>query len=181
MNGSNFLTIILAILVLSMIGFLLYTIYINAQGQGTFYVIFAIIAIVTTGFIIYLMYNNEPGRKSQHKSQGSNSSSGSSSSASSGPSDTNFVKINSTLDSEHQDLFDTLDKVYETSKAHFETEKKLFDEGKAKLCSGHSNVSNMWIDHDNDHNHLLDLINQLKQAWIDHIQQYDKPHFHWTS
>ena len=131
--------------------------------------IIAIIVAITTGFIVYFMYQNEKQKPTQSLTELRPITNNS------------FSKINGTLEAEHEGIMNALDSVYNLSKNHYDTEKRMFIQGQEKLCSGHSDVTGMWTEHDNAHSNLLEQINQLKQQFINHIENYDKPHFHWTS
>lgn len=93
---------------------------------------------------------------------------------------TSFAKINETLDAEHQGMFDALDTFYNAAIKHWDTEKKLFQEGQSRVSENHPDISGMWQEHDKQHAGLIDRIVQIKQDITAHIENYDKPQFHWT-
>lgn len=172
MNSVRFLIILISALVIIIVGFLVYTKCARSQiNNTTLYMVIGVIVAAATGFIIYLMYKNE-------KPQSQNIIPISTSTENV---DSSFAKITDSIDTEHQDIINALDSVYNLSRSHYDTEKALFTTGKTKLCSGHSDVTRMWTEHDQDHSSLLDKVIQLKKDFISHVENYDKPHFHWVT
>lgn len=172
MNSVRFLTILIIALAIIIVGFLVYTKCARSQiNNTTLYMVIGVIVAAATGFIIYLMYKNEKPRTTQNITPISTST----------ENDSSFAKITDSIDTEHQEIMNALDSVYNLSKSHGDTERTLFTTGKTKLCSGHSDVTRMWTEHDQDHSSLLDKVIQLKKDFISHIENYDKPHFHWVT
>jgi|TARA_B100001964_G_scaffold131522_1_gene145323 hypothetical protein len=96
------------------------------------------------------------------------------------PNNTQFSKINSTLDNEHSDIFKAIDHLYSVCDKHWKTEDKMYNEGKLKMPPNHINVSKDWETHRQEHIKLLDGIKQMKQGIITHIKEQDLQHFHWA-
>jgi hypothetical protein len=135
-----------------------------------------------------------------------------------------FVKINDELDNEHIAMFDALaelrllyqsksaddelqksvDKIYNLSKKHWDTEDRYFKVGSYHQSGGHNDTAQNINEHIAAHNNNLDRIANLKQlisqtksvdenkilGEIDaivniiheHIQIMDAPHFmHWVN
>lgn len=91
-----------------------------------------------------------------------------------------FNKINPVLDSEHDDILNAIDVLYDACDKHWRTEDGLYEEGLAKMPSWHQDVKKEWKQHQTTHRQLLDNIKKMKGQIIDHINTVDTRHFHWT-
>jgi DNA-binding transcriptional regulator YbjK len=86
----------------------------------------------------------------------------------------------SQLDREHQEMADALDKFYQLAIAHWQSEEKLYQEGKMRLPSNHPHdVATLWKEHNAQHQEFIARIKKMQQDLIDHIKVYDIPHFHY--
>ena len=93
---------------------------------------------------------------------------------------TSFRKINKKLDKEHNDIFKAIDKLYELCEKHWNTEEKMYKDGRKKMPKSHDNVTKIWKSHNNEHKIMLKQIADMKKNIIKHIQEQDAQHFHWT-
>jgi hypothetical protein len=93
---------------------------------------------------------------------------------------TKFVKINKILDNEHDNMFKTIDTLYNICYRHWKTEEKMYKKGLAKLPDEHDNVKKLWKSHEQEHKNLLKQIKDMKKNIIKHIKERDSKHFHWT-
>jgi len=82
------------------------------------------------------------------------------------------------LDDEHYDMFKSLDEFHQHCKKHWDTEAKLFQEGKKRMPKSHKNIDESWKEHDDQHKKFIARIVQMKKDIVNHIEKYDKPHFH---
>ncbi len=85
------------------------------------------------------------------------------------------------INDEHYDMFKLLDEFYKHCKDHWETEEKIFEEGKKKIPESHVNVDPLWEEHNNEHKKFIKRIEVMKEDIIKHIEQYDRPHFHFSN
>ena len=83
------------------------------------------------------------------------------------------------IDHEHQEMADALDKFLSLCIKHWETEERLYKEGKMKIPPNHpQDIEKLWQKHNQQHKDLIDRINQMKTDINTHIKEYDVPHFH---
>jgi hypothetical protein len=120
----------------------------------------SILCIFFTILIIFFIYNNIMGNSSKN---------------------TNFLKINKTLDKEHKEIFKAIDKLYDACDKHWRTEDKMYKKGVKLMPPGHNKMDNEWKEHVEDHKNLLKQIKEMKKNIIKHIKEKDGPHFHWTN
>ena len=165
MNSENFLIFLIIIILTGFVGFAIYAKYRRKIDNKTVYIIIGLLLTVVICFTLYMMYKK---RKSSPGISSGNYP------------DTSFSKINEFLDTEHTGIFDALDNFYNKAIQHWNSEKKLFQEGQAKLPSGHPDITGMWQEHEQHHTELIDRIIQMKKDIITHIENYDKPQFHWV-
>ena len=92
----------------------------------------------------------------------------------------NFTKINKKLDKEHKDIIQTIDKLYKLCDKHWKTEDALFKKGKSQIPNGHPNMKKEIKKHKQHHKNLLNEIKKMKEIIINHINEEDVSHFHWT-
>jgi hypothetical protein len=167
MDNGKFLLLLIIIILVGVIGLTIYAKY--GKDNKYIYFIVGLLLLLVVGFGFYIMYNKRTIRSAQMSNvKGGNYP------------DTSFSKISESLDNEHKSIFDALDHFYNVVLEHWNSEKKLFQEGKARLPSNHPDITSMWQEHEQQHTGLIDRIVQIKQDIISHIENYDKPQFHWT-
>ena len=91
-----------------------------------------------------------------------------------------FVKINKTLDREHDKMLKAADKLYDECYKHWKTEEEMYQEGLHQMPFEHKNISKEWAAHQKQHKNFLKQIKTLKKHIIMHIKKYDTRDFHWT-
>jgi hemerythrin len=85
------------------------------------------------------------------------------------------------LDDEHYDMFKSLDEFHKHCKKHWDTEEKLYNEGKKKMPKDHKNIDKQWEEHNNEHRKFIKRIEMMKEDIVKHIEKYDQPHFHFKN
>jgi hemerythrin len=90
-----------------------------------------------------------------------------------------FILINKKLDKEHEDIIQTIDKLYKLCDKHWKTEDALFKKGESQMPTGHPNIKKELKEHRQHHKNLLNEIKIMKGVIIDHINEEDASHFHW--
>jgi hypothetical protein len=88
-------------------------------------------------------------------------------------------QIHSKIDSEHVEILEALNHLYDVCKKHWKTENTLFAKGIKKMSSRHENVKPDIQLHKKHHVECLNQIVDLKQQIVEHIYEEDVDHFHW--
>jgi len=93
----------------------------------------------------------------------------------------NFDKIDKRLDSEHDQILDAVDKLYDACEKHWKTEDDMYEKGRKGMPKGHKDISKEWNEHRQDHIDVLQNIKNMKNSIIKHINEKDTRHFHWIN
>ena len=84
-----------------------------------------------------------------------------------------------TIDNEHQDIVNAIDQLHNVCVKHWKTEDKYFDMGLSKLPPDHKDITSDIKQHTEQHKNFINKIEHMKMEIVNHINDYDKPHFHW--
>ena len=84
-----------------------------------------------------------------------------------------------TIDNEHQDIVNAIDQLHNVCVKHWKTEDKYFDMGLSKLPPDHKDITSDIKQQTEQHKNFIDRIEHMKMEIVNHINDYDKPHFHW--
>ena len=83
------------------------------------------------------------------------------------------------IDNEHQDIVNAIDQLHNVCVKHWKTEDKYFDMGLSKLPPKHKDITSDIKQHTEQHKNFINKIEHMKIEIVNHINDYDKPHFHW--
>lgn len=127
-------------------------------------ILLGIVALSFTLFLMYFLYKREKSEK------GATLMSNQPVSA---------PQISEELDTLHQDILGKFDSLYDSMKTSWSNENTLFEQGKEKLCSGHVKVEAMQVEHQNVHTGMTNRLLNLKNEFVQHMENMDAKHFHW--
>ena len=83
------------------------------------------------------------------------------------------------LDYDHQEMYDALDKFHKLCLKHWDEEKHIYRKGRRRVPRNHPvNVDEQWEKHEEQHRLFIERIEHMKEDLVNHIVDYDIPHFH---
>jgi len=134
------------------------------KSSSNVQILLGIVALCFTLFLMYFLYKREKSEKSASLMSNQPIS---------------LPQISEGLDTLHQNILDKFDSLYDSMTESWSSENDLFEQGKEKLCSDHSDVGPMQVAHQNVHTGLTNRLLDLKGEFVRHMENMDTKHFHW--